>query len=379
MSGKKPSRDAKSTTHSRGSSENARERMALDVLLVEDDRTDATLMLEMLSRSRHFDFRVEHVADIDAGRQALAATHFDLMILDFWVGSESSLSLLRRSLQQTWNMPALLVSSVDVADVQGMGLEAGAYGYLHKNDLAPSTLDAVIRTLLHSRASEANLRRSLADNVRDQEGPALQGEAIATADAMHVAPPTAADPSDAERLSTLVARRLQRNADESAGGARLRLAPVDIVAILKSAAAALQEKCDEKEQKLSLVCVDREIIAEADAAATQRLIQTLVENAHLFSPRKSKIDIIARQTDGRARISVIDQGVGITRDEIVEATRRRVYPDLPKNFLESTGQIGLAVAIALVDLHDGAVEIESQLDWGTTVIVSLPLTRHRLN
>ena len=69
----------------------------------------------------------------------------------------------------------------------------------------------------------------------------------------------------------------------------------------------------------------------------------------------------------------------MTRDEIVEATRRRGYPDLPKNFLDSTGQLGLAVAIALIDLHDGAVEIESQLDWGTTIIVSMPLTRHRLN
>lgn len=373
MSGNKPSRDARQTTRPpaaprRGSGENARERMLLEVLLVEDDRTDATLMLEMLSRSRHFEFRVEHVADIDAGRQALAATHFDLMILDFWVGSESSLSLLRRSLQQTWNMPALLVSSVDVADVQGMGLEAGAYGYLHKNDLAPSTLDAVIRTLLHSRASEANLRRSLADNVRDQDKPDAQAAASA--------PESAGE--EVARLSALVSQRLTRK-DEPNSAARLKLAPVDIVGVLRSTLSAVQAKFDEKEQTLSFVSIDREILTEADAAAVHRLVLTLVENAHLFSPRKSKIEVIARQTDGRARISVIDQGVGMTRDEIVEATRRRVYPDLPKNFLDSTGQLGLAVAIALIDLHDGAVEIESQLDWGTTIIVSLPLTRHRLN
>ena len=381
--------------------ESARLREPLDVLLVEDDRTDAALMRELLGRSRHFDFRVEHVPDIDGARQALAATHFDLMVLDFWVGGESSLSLLKRSLQQTWNMPALLVSSVDVADVQGLGLEAGAYGYLHKNDLAPSTLDAVIRTLLHSRASEANLRRSLADNVRDQDKLVetmtdMTQEVISTIDNVRhfgeaLMKPEAERPAKLDVRSHAAAvgegtRRLAEILETRLGRARpadaptqLKLEPVDVVETLRSVGAIMTPKCEDKEQDLSIVSKDRGITCEADAAALHQLFLNLVENAHRFSPRKTRIDVIARQTDNWLRVSVIDQGVGMSKDAIAEAMRRRAYPDLPPDFMAAGHGFGLAVAIAIVDMHGGSVEFESHEDWGTTIVVGLPLTRHRLN
>lgn len=397
----RPARPERSRKAGGGGEQSLRQRERLDVLLVEDDRTDATLMREMLSRSRFFDFQVEHVPDIAAARQALAAVHFDLMILDFWVGSESSLSLLKRSLQQSWNMPSLLVSSIDVADVQGLGLEAGAYGYLHKNDLSPSTLDSAIRTLLHMRAAEANLRRSLADNVRDQDRLVevmndVTQEVRSTIDAVQTLGEALMKP-DGERPAKLDARshaqavqegsrRLAEILETRLGDtrtldtpARLRLEPVDIIDILRSVAAVMTPKCEEKEQELAIVSRHSSIVAEADAAAMRQLFLNLIENAHRYSPRKTKIDVIARQTDERARASVVDQGVGMSKEAIAEATRRRAYAELPSDFMATGHGLGLAVAVDIVDMHGGVIEFESQQDWGTTIIVSLPMTRQRPN
>ena len=138
-------------------------------------------------------------------------------------------------------------------------------------------------------------------------------------------------------------------------------------------------KCEDKEQYLTIVSKDRGITCEADAAALHQLFLNLVENAHRFSPRKTRIDVIARQTDNWLRVSVIDQGVGMSKDAIAEAMRRRAYPDLPPDFMAAGHGFGLAVAIAIVDMHGGSVEFESHEDWGTTIVVGLPLTRHRLN
>ncbi|RXM12695.1 ATP-binding protein, partial [Citrobacter sp. AAK_AS5] len=85
------------------------------------------------------------------------------------------------------------------------------------------------------------------------------------------------------------------------------------------------------------------------------------------SPRKTRIDLIARQTDNRLRVSVIDQGVGMSKDAIAEATRRRAYAELPADFLAAGHGFGLAVAVDIIDMHGGSVEFESQQDWGTTI------------
>mgnify|MGYP001765689063 FL=1 len=397
----KPSPFARHPQNSGGAGQSIRNRLKLDVLLVEDDRADATLMRELLDRSRFFEFQVEHVQDIAAARQALAATHFDLMILDFWVGSESSLSLLKRSLQQSWNMPSLLVSSIDVADVQGLGLEAGAYGYLHKNDLAPSTLDSAIRTLLHMREAEANLRRSLAENVRDQDRLAetvndVTQEVLSAIDAVQSLgeallkpdgerPPKLDPRSQAQamqegsrRLADILETRLGR-ARTPEKPARLRLEQVDIIDILRSVVATMLPTCEDKEQELSLDASTPCLMAEADAAAVRQLFLNLIENAHRYSPRKTRIDVIARLTDGRARVSVVDQGVGMSKAAIAEAMQRRAFAELPSDFMTAGHGLGLAVAVDIVDMHDGVIDFESQQDWGTTVAVSLPTTRQRLN
>jgi DNA-binding NarL/FixJ family response regulator len=125
-----------------------RSRRRLDILLVEDDASDASLIGALLARSQHFECTVTQAPDLPTARAALAAATFDLTILDYWMGAEPSLALRDHPAYLRDGGLALLLSAVDVVDVRGAAMAAGARAYLHKNNLSPETLDAAIRDSL---------------------------------------------------------------------------------------------------------------------------------------------------------------------------------------------------------------------------------------
>jgi DNA-binding NtrC family response regulator len=127
-------------------------RRKLRVLLVEDEAADATLIGELLARSRRFDCAVVLASGLDAARAALDSDKFDLTILDYWIGAESSLGLLDHPAHLKHGLPALLVSAIDVVDVRGAGVAAGARAYLHKTTLSREALDAAMLEALRQEA-----------------------------------------------------------------------------------------------------------------------------------------------------------------------------------------------------------------------------------
>ena len=147
----------------------AGEKAPLNILLVEDDPNDERIICNYLGRSKFFECAITAANDLADARHKASATEFDVMILDFWVKAEDSLSMLTTPDAHMFRAPAVVVSSLDMTDVQSQSLTAGALAYLHKNDLSVSALDATLRTLLHTRAKEERLRRTLADNYDEQE------------------------------------------------------------------------------------------------------------------------------------------------------------------------------------------------------------------
>ena len=74
-------------------------------------------------------------------------------------------------------------------------------------------------------------------------------------------------------------------------------------------------------------------------------------------------------------IECADTGIGIAADDIPKALARFQQIDgrLSREF-EGTG-LGLPLTKALVELHGGTLDLQSQVDSGTTVTVRLPAKR----
>lgn len=123
----------------------------------------------------------------------------------------------------------------------------------------------------------------------------------------------------------------------------------------------------------------RQIIFEShfhdDAAADPRLLRpiaaNLISNAIKYSPQESEVRVMLDLWKEQFIFSVQDQGIGIP-----EADQSRLFAAFQRgsNVEEVAGTgLGLAIVKQAVDLHKGAIYLESQLNAGTKMTVAIPI------
>ncbi len=111
---------------------------------------------------------------------------------------------------------------------------------------------------------------------------------------------------------------------------------------------------------------------DADPAAVERILVTLLRNAVKFSPEGGVVTIGAQAFTDQIYFYVEDAGPGIASEDISRLGRPFEQADTTMaNGMKGSG-LGLAIANSLVELHGGALRITSKLGEGTVVLVSLP-------
>ena len=115
----------------------------------------------------------------------------------------------------------------------------------------------------------------------------------------------------------------------------------------------------------------------ADQRLVRQILINLVANAVKFSKAGGLVNLHAFiLADGRMQINISDQGIGIPKDKIKQAMEPfGQVSDQPENAKHQGTGLGLPLAKAMVELHDGALKLESELGKGTTVFVSFPAYR----
>ncbi len=100
----------------------------------------------------------------------------------------------------------------------------------------------------------------------------------------------------------------------------------------------------------------------------------LVSNAIKFSRNReagSRVAISAKATDGWVEIAVADNGIGIAPDQVDKLFAS--FRQLNRERMEQQGLgLGLYIAQKIIRMHKGDIEIQSELDVGSTFTVRLP-------
>ncbi|HEY1944623.1 MAG TPA: ATP-binding protein [Roseiarcus sp.] len=111
---------------------------------------------------------------------------------------------------------------------------------------------------------------------------------------------------------------------------------------------------------------------DADSAAVERILTTLLRNAVKFSPENAAVTIGAQAFTNQIHFYVEDSGPGIASDDISRLGRPFEQADTTMaNGMKGSG-LGLAIANSLIELHGGVLRITSKPGEGTLVMVSLP-------
>jgi PAS domain S-box-containing protein len=113
----------------------------------------------------------------------------------------------------------------------------------------------------------------------------------------------------------------------------------------------------------------------ADARKLKQILLNLVTNALKFSQPGSRVTLRARTHNSAVILEVIDRGIGMDETEVTTAITRFGQVASTWNRKHAGTGLGLPLAIGLVELHDGKLEIRSRKGEGTTVTVTFPAER----
>ena len=184
--------------------------------------------------------------------------------------------------------------------------------------------------------------------------------------------------SESLRLSQLVENLL----DFSRLGRReveLMMEPVDLKALLRQVAEGFAYRAREKGVDFTLEGFESrektdkrpELILQTNAAAVERILLNLLDNALKYRrPEKASIRLETREEDGRVRVSVADNGVGIPpqdRERVFEEFYRVRYDD----YAAQGSGLGLSIARRLARKLGGDITLESRVGKGSTFTLEL--------
>ncbi len=157
----------------------------------------------------------------------------------------------------------------------------------------------------------------------------------------------------------------------------MNIEPVEIDALINDAVEIVTPLISQRQQVLNVDVEMPSPIVEMDRQRIEQVILNLLSNAQKYTEDNAPIEINATRQDGSVLIRVTGYGPDIPAED---------KPHLFEPFFHGSGQaarrspgrgLGLAIARAFVELHDGEIGFESIPAIGPSLYFTLPLTGNR--
>lgn len=176
---------------------------------------------------------------------------------------------------------------------------------------------------------------------------------------------------ECDRLLDMINTMLLISQAEAGVGEMVR-GDADIAAIAQNACELLQPMAAEK--GVQLVCDKRDtLVIQGDVALLQRMVANLLDNAIKYNQKGGRVQVSFERNDiDEVILSIRDTGIGIQEDDLPQVFDRFYRCD-PSRSAEGSG-LGLSLAKAIVEAHQGQIDVSSKLSKGSTFRVTLPLT-----
>jgi hypothetical protein len=146
---------------------------------------------------------------------------------------------------------------------------------------------------------------------------------------------------------------------------RGRREPVPVVDVLRAAVAEVEDYV-----RVDVVSDSRELVAGSAVSDMIHLLAELVENAAVFSPPNTRIEVRADRVGTGLVAEIEDRGLGLSDDDRDAINRRLASP--PEFDLANSDQLGLFIVSQLATRHRIMVSLRESAYGGTTAIVRLP-------
>ena len=148
--------------------------------------------------------------------------------------------------------------------------------------------------------------------------------------------------------------------------ARLAVETVDMRKLMEETVALIRPQADEQGVEVTVEADGGTVEVRGDRERLKSSISNLAINALQAMPSGGHLSARVAREDGSVKVTVTDTGVGISEEAL-----GKIFE--PYFSTKQTGfGIGLALTKTIIQEHHGTIEVESQLDRGTTFTVRLP-------
>ena len=373
--------------------ESSQPQTTVRVLVIEDNDADARLITEILREVETPRFVPTFADRLSGGITCLERETFDVALLDLELPDTTGIDTFARLHFVAPHIPTVVLTSLDDKEFALKAVQHGAQDYLVKGSMdGPLLTRALLYAIERERLSteiQRQARQLERDKTRAQfveimahelRNPMSVVKAILTLLRVQVErgglPQNATGriltaEREVDRVSALLTEVLDAFRMDK-GQLDLSVEHVDLVDVARSALWPFQ--MSEEERSFSLEHDQPEVFTTADARRIEQVVRNLLENAIKYSPPQSQITVRVQGADGRARISVSDQGPGIPEDQIQQIFDGFYRAtNVTARDLGGLG-LGLFICKAIVEQHGGSIWAENGATTGATFYVELAET-----
>jgi signal transduction histidine kinase len=123
--------------------------------------------------------------------------------------------------------------------------------------------------------------------------------------------------------------------------------------------------------RFEICCDHSDFEVLADRKKIGQVLENLISNALKYSPQGGLIMLKTVIDQGYLRVSVCDEGIGMTDEQRTRAFEKFYRADTRETAIGGFG-LGLAIAQNIIEAHGGRIWLESEIDKGTCSYFTLP-------
>jgi len=356
----------------------------LSVLVIDDDPTQRALVGAALEGQIEVVEAENGLAAIDA----LERKKFDIAICDLDMPVMDGFGVIERARArpETLHLPIIVVTGRDDIIAIERAFALGATSFLCK-PINWNVFRHQVAYVLKVAQSERDLRegKTRAErlaSLRKRGLTALEreighavgtlGKVVENTRAAQADPQGAVDISAASARLQSVLRRIERATEILNGAAQLAPETISAAELARMATGRIRTLRGEEAGHRIDVAVEGDLHVRCDPGLAAEALAEVLKNALQFSPPGEGISMRAvGAPPDRVRFEIEDQGQGIA-EYILETAIDGVLPESATKSAESGTGLGLLMAKAIVDCHDGHFGIMSEPGHGAEVFLSFP-------
>ncbi len=155
-----------------------------------------------------------------------------------------------------------------------------------------------------------------------------------------------------------------------------RRVPTDVGPIIDEIIKLMEPRV--KEAGVTLVSQHGTLMKiSADSGQIDEVLNNLITNAVNYSPDGGEILVTASNMGEHVGIQIKDQGVGIPREEIPRIFEKFYRVKNPRTRKVAGTGLGLSIVKGIIEAHHGSIQVESEMEKGTTFTILLPAAQEQ--